>query len=137
MRRVLLALLALAAGGCSDGSVSVDHLAVIHVGPSPGASGIGVDADVRVTFSKVLRAESVNQGSICVRPSSSGDETACAGDAVPALVSYDPLDLAITVSPLLLLTTGTEYAVVVTSEIRGESGSLPAPIRTLFTTETP
>lgn len=135
---LLAAALAAFVGGCSNGGdVAVDHLAVIAIGPSPGATGIGIDADVLVTFSEVLRAESVNQGSICLKPAGDDDSTCSGADVVPAQTTYDAVDLAITVSPSLVLTTGTEYAIVITRDIRAESGSLPSSVRTLFTTESP
>lgn len=134
MRRALPAvLLPLALVACDESPrVSVDRLAIVYIGPSPGAVGIGVDTDVRVTFSEVLRAESVNAGTICVVASGGGAD--CSANAVPAQVTYDAADLAVTLSPILLLATDHEYAIVVSEGIEGESGSLPVPVRTLFRT---
>jgi hypothetical protein len=137
LTRALSLAFALAATGCpGPEETRVDHLAVISVGPSPGATGIGVDTDVRVTFSEVLRAESVNQGSICITLATATEASQCT-EAVPSQVTYDAADLAITVLPQLTLTTSTEYAILITEDIRGESGTLPSPVRTTFTTATP
>jgi hypothetical protein len=91
-----------------------------------------VNTDVRVTFSEVLRAESVNPGTICVVLS--GGDADCTA-AVPAQIEYDASSLGVTLSPILLLATDHEYAVVVTEGIEGESGSLPVPVRSYFRTE--
>lgn len=134
MRRAFaFALCAAAAAGCGEKTVPVEALSVVYIGPSPGAVGVGTDTDLRVTFSEVLRAESVTQASICVLSADAATEN-CAGDVVPAQVTYDAATLAITVQPLLLLTTSHDYTLRITSGIRGESGSLHTPIDSPFRT---
>ena len=122
------------AGGCDGGSTyEVERLAVIHIGPSPGAAGIGTDSDVRVTFSEVLRVETVNPGSICLVLSSEASDD-CAGVVVPAQVSYDAAEKVVRLEPVDPLVADQEYALRITTAIRGKSGSLHSPIRTLFRT---
>ena len=127
-------LLVLACAACErSDTIPVDRLAVVFVGPSPGAVGIGVDTDVRVTFSEVLRAETVNPGSICLAPSSDPADD-CSGGVVPSQLGYDAASRSVTLVPLVVLDADREYAVRITGGVEGESGSLHSPIRTLFRT---
>lgn len=130
---ILTAVLLAGVTACEEKTVPIEALAVVYIGPSPGAVGVGTDTDLRVTFSEVLRAESVTQASICVVPASTTTDD-CTGDVVPAQVSYDPGTLAIHVQPLLVLTTSHDYTLRITSGIRGESGSLHSPIDSPFRT---
>ena len=136
MRRFLLTVSAcMAIAACEPSTIEVERLAIVYIGPSSGATGIGVDTDVRVTFSELLRAETVNAGSLCVARSEVATSDDCSGDVVPAQVSYDAELRTVVATPLLLLGTSQEYTIRITTQIEGESGILHSPVRSVFTTE--
>lgn len=140
MRRIFLPLvpmLFLLAAGC-DGSktVEVHQLGVVNVNPSNGATGIGLDVDVTVTFSETVRAETVNAASLCLRTVEPAEgEPACGAGAVPAVSSYDPPTFTARLEPADPLDANTLYLIYLERSLSGaESGDLPAVVRSTFRT---
>lgn len=138
MRRMFgLLVFPAALAGC-DGAktVEVTQLAIVNVNPSSGATLIGTDVDVTVTFSETVRAETVNGSSFCLRtaPPAEG-EAPCASGTVPAVVSYDPFTLSAKLVPADPLDADVLHSIHVTTSLAGtESGELPADVRSSFRT---
>lgn len=123
--------------GCEGAkTVEVTQLAIVNMNPSNGATTIGTDVDVTVTFSETVRAETVNGSSFCLRTSAvPAGEAPCASGTIPAVVSYDPFTLTARLVPADPLDADTLYSIWVTVSLAGtESGELPANVKSGFRT---
>lgn len=125
--RLLVAALPLALAACGDPVVLKEYFTVLNVSPSHGAVNIGVNADMRVTFSHPVDPGSLD-GAVLL--------TDATEEAVSASVTLSEDNYTVLVLPDAELSQATSYALTLSAALSSDSvGALPTDIRTLFTTE--
>lgn len=102
--------------------------AVVPASPVSGASGVGVNASVTVTFSEEMDQSTINTTTVTLMDG--------ANNPVTATVTYNRFSLAATLTPTNWLAKNTSYHATVTTEARDASGgnALAAPYKFSFTT---
>lgn len=128
-RRALLLLAALPVGlaGCGDPVVMAEYFTVINVSPTHGAVNVGVDADLRVTFSHPIDHGTID-GAVSL--------TDASGNEVEAGVDIADDDYTVFVEPVELLDDAATYTLTLKAGLGGQDvGALPVDISTTFTTE--
>jgi hypothetical protein len=101
---------------------------VVSASPVSGASGVGINASVTVTFSEEMDQSTINTTTVTLMDG--------ANNPVTATVTYNRFSLAATLMPTNWLAKNTSYHTTVTTEARDASGSnaLAAPYTFSFTT---
>lgn len=110
--------------------VAADTIAptVTTVSPLDDAANVAVGANIQVTFSKDMRAETITADTILLLD-------AITHASVPGAVSYDAANKRATFDPTADLSAGGEYAVVVTTGVKDLAGNkMAAPFTSNFTT---
>lgn len=144
----LLALLAFAACSDQEFTVNLDQpLRVLALQPDGEATGVHIDAAVRVTFSEAVKPSSVNGDTIfLVAQDGTGPDSLLSGPGVlearklAATVAYDPATFTATLQPAAPLAYSMRHLLVITTGIQRErvpKASLPQQVQATFTTENP
>lgn len=107
-------------------SLGASPPAIVNVNPVNGATGVALGAGVTVTFSEPLDPASVTSDSVRLLLGSA---------VVPATLTLDPGNLAVTLRASALLQSHTQYSLSVAGTIRDTAGHvLGAPHLSTFTT---
>lgn len=89
---------------------------VTSVRPANNATGVGLAANARATFSEVMRAGSINTNTVKLFKAGTTN-------AIEATVSYDAANMMAVLNPNNNLRPGTKYKAVVTSGARDLAGN--------------
>jgi hypothetical protein len=100
---------------------------VTAVAPQNGTLNVGINATVRVIFSKTIDSISVNGSTIQI---SGAGQT-----EIPASITFDTTGTIVTISPLMPLPASTQITVAING-VTDPQGNLVVPKSTTFTTGT-